>query len=237
MSDVPLSGVVAPIERQSSLGEVVYSRLKTILIQGSFPPGEKMTVRSAALALGVSTTPARDAINRLLAEGALINEGPKTVVVPELTIDTLDEITATRLALEGLAAERSVLSIGRKDIVELQRLQKVINAGLDAGHYRDVLQANREFHFLVYRRSGWPRLVAMIESLWLRIGPSLNKLYPDFAQTRRGVSNHMTILEGLANKDGKLVRQGIEQDIRDGYDRLKLFVDAQPAAARPGQRK
>lgn len=227
MSEHLLAGVVAPIVRQSNLGELTYERLKQIIVAGSFPPNEKLTVRSVAAALGVSTTPARDAINRLLAEGALVNEGPKTVVLPSLTIETLDEIAATRLALEGLAAERSVLAITRADIAKLEHMQKEINAGLDREDYREVLKVNREFHFLIYRRSGWSRLVGMIESLWLRVGPSLNGLYPDFAHNRRGVSNHMAALEGLRGKDGAKVRAAMEQDIRDGYVRLKAKVEAQ----------
>lgn len=226
MSEHLLAGVVAPIPRQSNLGELTYERLKEIIVAGSFPPNEKLTVRSVAAALGVSTTPARDAINRLLSEGALVNEGPKTVVLPSLTMDALDEITATRLALEGLAAERSVLAVARSDVITLERLQAAINAGLDAADYRDVLRANREFHFLIYRLSGWPRLVTMIESLWLRVGPSLNELYPDFARNRRGVSNHMAALEGLTARDGGKVRSAMEQDIRDGYARLRAMIDA-----------
>jgi len=226
MSEYLLAGVVTPIARQSNLGELTYDRLKAIIVSGAFPPNEKLTVRSVAAALGVSTTPARDAINRLLSEGALINEGPKTVVLPSLTLEALDEITATRLALEGLAAERSVLAVAPADIEGLERMQVAINAGLDSADYREVLKVNREFHFLIYRLSGWPRLVAMIESLWLRVGPSLNELYPGFAMNRRGVANHMAAMKGLRAKDGARVRSAMEQDIRDGYVQLKLMIEA-----------
>ena len=226
MSERLLAGVVTPIARQSNLGELTYERLKEIIVAGSFPPNEKLTVRSVASALGVSTTPARDAINRLLSEGALVNEGPKTVVLPSLTLEALDEISATRLALEGLAAERAVLAVAPAHIAALERLQTAINAGLDLGDYREVLRANREFHFLIYGLSGWSRLVAIIESLWLRVGPSLNELYPDFAQNRRGVSNHMAAIDALRAKDGAKVRSAIEKDIRDGYARLKATIAA-----------
>lgn len=79
-----LAEVVTPIARQSNLDELTYERLKQIIVAGSFPPNENLTVRSVAAALGVSTTPARDAINRLLIEGALANEAPKTVTLPSL---------------------------------------------------------------------------------------------------------------------------------------------------------
>lgn len=226
MSEHLLAGVVPPIARQSSLGELAYERLKEIIVAGSFPPNTKLTVRSVAAALGVSTTPARDAINRLLIEGVLFNEGPKTVVIPSLTIEALDEITATRLALEGLAAERSVLAVAPAEIAALELIQSVINSGLDSAEYRDVLRANREFHFRIYRMSGWARLVEMIETLWLRVGPSFNELYPDFAINRRGVSNHMAAIEGLRTKNAAKVRSAMEKDIRDGYVRLKGMIEA-----------
>lgn len=224
MAETTLNAVVAPIARQSNLGETAYQRLKEIIIRGAFPPNEKMTVRSVATALGVSTTPARDAVNRLLSEGALVNAGPKTVVLPVLTMDSLEEITATRTALEGLAAERATQFIERDDIAELERLQKIINKSLDEAKYREVLRANFDFHFLIYRRSNWPRLVAMIETQWLRIGPSLNDLYPDFATTRKGVSNHLAAIAALKKKDAAGARKAMEQDIKDGFQRLSALV-------------
>jgi|EndMetStandDraft_9_1072997.scaffolds.fasta_scaffold00458_13 DNA-binding GntR family transcriptional regulator len=233
MAEPILTTVVEPIARQSYLGEVAYQRLKDIIIRGAFPPNEKMTVRSVAAALGVSTTPARDAVNRLLSEGALVNAGPKTVVLPVLTMDSLEEIAATRNALEGLAAERATQFIGRDDIVELERLQKVINKALDEANYREVLRANYDFHFLIYRCSNWPRLVSMIETQWLRIGPSLNDLYPDFAQTRKGVSNHMAAIAAFKKKSAVAARKAIEQDIKDGFQRLSALVRSRAKAMQP----
>ncbi|MET0707691.1 MAG: GntR family transcriptional regulator [Tardiphaga sp.] len=231
MAEPILTTVVEPIARQSYLGEVAYQRLKDIIIRGAFPPNEKMTVRSVAAALGVSTTPARDAVNRLLSEGALVNAGPKTVVLPVLTMDSLEEIAATRNALEGLAAERATQFIGRDDIVELERLQKIINKALDDANYREVLRANYDFHFLIYRRSNWPRLDSMIETQWLRIGPSLNDLYPDFAQTRKGVSNHMAAIAAFKKKNASAARKAVEQDIKDGFQRLSALVRSRAKAA------
>ncbi|TGT22070.1 FCD domain-containing protein, partial [Mesorhizobium sp. M4B.F.Ca.ET.172.01.1.1] len=130
--------------------------------------------RSVAQVLEVSTTPARDAITRLIGEGGLINAGPKTVIVPYLSLPDLDELTAIRLSLEGLAAEQATNHMTESDIHELETLQERINRGLDEARYTDVLDANKDFHFLIYRRSGMRRLVTIIESLWLRMGPAFN---------------------------------------------------------------
>ncbi len=203
------------------LGEVVYQQTKERLIRGAFEPGHKLTVRALAEALGVSSTPARDAINRLAFEGALVYAGPKTVIVPFINPEVLEEITLMRLALEGLAAERSVLRVSQEDIDELKRMQEQINAGLEAARYADVLWSNKEFHFLIYRLSQMPHLMTTIETLWLRIGASFNDLYPEFAEAKYGVHNHMAAIEGLIDRDGGAVRAAIESDIRDGYRRLR----------------
>lgn len=212
------------LDRQGSLGELAYEALKDTMIRGAFPPGEKLTVRRVAGALGVSTTPARDAITRLISEGALVNLGPKTVVVPVLTRSSLDEVTKMRLALEGLAAQEAVANLDDRSVGEFEAIQAKLNAAMDRADYAGVLANNKEFHFLLYRLSGMPRLVAVIESLWLRVGPSLNGLYPEYAITRVGVSNHQWAIRGVRDRDGATIRAAIENDIRDGYRRLTKYL-------------
>jgi DNA-binding GntR family transcriptional regulator len=76
-----------------------------------------------------------------------------------------------------------------------------------------------------------PRLVATIESLWLRVGPSLNCLYPQFAISRRGVSNHLSAIKGLKARDPAMVRAAMESDIRDGFARLSRYIAERDTAA------
>jgi DNA-binding GntR family transcriptional regulator len=212
--------------RQGTLGEAAYESLKQRIISGQFQPETKLTVRLIAQALEISTTPARDAINRLIGEGVLVNLGPKTVVVPRLTIQALDEVTKIRLALEGLAAAEAVAHVQDDDVAFFEATQEKLNTALDEARYQDVLSLNKAFHFRLYGLSQMPQLVAMIESQWLRIGPSLNKLYPEFAIDRRGVSNHVWAMTGLKARDAATVKAAIENDLRDGYRSLVRLVNA-----------
>ena len=207
--------------QQIRLGDVAYDKLKERLIRGAYRPGHKLTVRAAAEALGVSSTPARDAINRLTVDGALVYAGAKTVIVPHLDVLALEEITLIRLALEGLAAERAAMRTTVDTVSQLEKIQVMIDAALDQRRYADALWHNKEFHFLIYGLSGLPRLLAMIEPLWLRIGPSFNGLYPEFAEAKYGVHNHRAAIEAVAENDGPGLRAAVESDIRDGFRRLK----------------
>ncbi|PSS61602.1 GntR family transcriptional regulator [Ensifer sp. NM-2] len=213
---------LADIDRAAeNLGDAAYRQMKERIIRGVYRPGHKLTVRAVAQDLDVSTTPARDAINRLASEAALVYAGPKTVVVPVLDAKALQEITLIRLALEGLAAQQAAEHVVPQDVQALRSLQKQINSALDAGQYADALWHNKEFHFAIFRLAKLPHLVSMIETLWLRIGPSLHDLYPEFAKERFGVHNHEVAMEALEERDGAAVRAAMENDIRDGYRRLR----------------
>lgn len=208
----------AGLDRQAAgLGDAAYHKMKERLIRGVYEPGYKMTIRAVAQDLGISSTPARDAIHRLVIERALIYAGPKTVIVPVLNEFDLKEITQIRLALEGLASQLAVQNATDQAIEILSKLQNEINVSLLAKDYTSALRHNKEFHFLVYRMAGLPQLIAMIEGLWLRIGPSLYNLYPEFAEERHGVRNHEMAMEALAERDGGGLRAAFENDIRDGY--------------------
>lgn len=230
MPESSVAEAAAPARPPVRLGDIAYEKLKESLIRGTYRPGHKLTVRAAADALGVSSTPARDAINRLVLEGALVYTGPKTVIVPHLDSQTLEEITLIRLALEGLAAERAGSEGTQTIVAELEAIQALIDAALDEARYADALWHNKEFHFFIYRLAGLPHLLGMIEPLWLRIGASFNDLYPEFALAKYGVHNHRAAIEAIGERDGSSLRAAIESDIRDGFRQLKRAktADHQP---------
>ncbi|CAN7609385.1 GntR family transcriptional regulator [Pararhizobium sp. LjRoot235] len=210
--------------KDANLGDAAYAELKDRLSRGAYKPGDKLTVRSVAETLDVSSTPARDAINRLATENALVYAGPKTVIVPILTEADLREITLIRIALEGLAAQLAVDHAKQEHIEKLREIQLRINAALETRAYERALWHNKEFHFLVYRLSGLPHLVTLIEALWLRVGPSFYGLYPEFAEAKYGVRNHEMVIEALTDRDRDGLRAAFENDIRDGYRRLRFAV-------------
>lgn len=203
------------------LGDMAYSNMKERLIRGAFSPGDKLTVRAVSQMLGVSSTPARDAINRLVVDGALVYSGPKTVIVPYLTLADLEEITQMRLALEGLAAGLSVRAATEVTIAELEGIQAKIDVALDERRYFDALWHNKEFHFTIYRLTGMPYLLQTIEAFWLRVGASFNGLYPEFSERRYGARNHRSVIEALVDRDASAARAAIENDIRDGFRQMK----------------
>ncbi|WP_052214262.1 GntR family transcriptional regulator [Belnapia sp. F-4-1] len=153
------------------LEEQAYRRLRQALVEGVFAPGEKLSIRRVAEALGTSPMPARTALRRLATEQALDALPSGTVLVPRLTRAAFQEVSAIRAELEPLAIR---LAASRVDSGTLDALAAVVaeqDAARAAGRPELCLQKDREFLFGLYRQAGAPMLLGMIEALWLRRGP------------------------------------------------------------------
>lgn len=222
------------IARERTLGENAYAQLKQALIGGRMRPGERVTVRGVASALGISITPAREAVTKLIAEGALAAAGPKTIVVPALTAAVLDEVTHLRLALEPHAAERGAANAGKRLRPFLTSTQKALKAAMARKDYREVLKRNQHFHFALYEAADLPMTMGFIESLWMKIGPSLNLLYPDFAVHRGGLSNHADVIAAISARDAVTAGRAIRTDIEMGYESLSNYVASTELARSSG---
>ncbi len=204
------------VERSETLTEQTYRRLRHALMTGKLPPGEKVTGRRIAKALDVSLTPAREAIGRLVAEGGLAPGRNQAALVPRLTKASYKEIIKIRLLLEGLAAENSVPNFDAKKISELESIQKDIEHYTDQKEYLTVQQRNADFHFLIYRTSEMPTLMSLIDAMWLRTGPTMSLLAPEYQISRQGSRNHLDALEAIRSGDAKALRRAIVKDLKDG---------------------
>src|SRR5215472_18250466 len=93
------------LPRPETLSEAAYERVAISLMDGAYVPGDRVATRGLATDLGVSATPAREAMLRLVNEGALELRNARTIVVPTLTAARLKEIYCVRHALEPMVAE------------------------------------------------------------------------------------------------------------------------------------
>lgn len=224
--DKPLS-LASTIERHDTLTDQAEAVLRESLMSGAFHPGQTITIRALSGLLGVSVTPAKDAMTRLIGERVLEWGPRRSALVPALTVKGIDEIYAIRLALEAAAASAAVANFDDKALVELRKTQEKLRTAFERKHYKNVLVSNREFHFSIYRRADLPMLLSMIEGLWLRLGPSLNLLYSTYSKhqwEREGIGFHSEIIDALAAKDVEAVRRHISEDLITGRDRLETIV-------------
>jgi DNA-binding GntR family transcriptional regulator len=206
---------VTPLARDT-LQERAYRRICDLILDGGIAPGQVVTIQDLAEAFGVSTMPVREALKRLTAAGALSLVTGRSMGIPRLSLDRLADLRRVRLSVEGIATEWAADLIESGELARLRRQCNLLNRAAKDENVKDYLRANRAFHFIIYNAARSPTLVAMIETLWLQIGPYLNLL--------RGSGNyvasnttHRAIVDALAAHDGKAAQKALRADINDAY--------------------
>ncbi|NBS43593.1 MAG: GntR family transcriptional regulator [Acetobacteraceae bacterium] len=213
----------APVEYQT-LRDNAYAQLREALMTGQFIPGQRVTIRGLAAALGMSPTPIREAVRRLAAERAIEAEPNRWMRIPILTAAQLRELRAIRLALEGLAAEEAARRITPAEIAEVQRHEAEIVALRPLGDPKQMIPRISRLHFAIYRASAMPDLVRIIESLWLRSAPYSNLLFPGYTRMEKG-RLRAAVIAALKCRDALEARNLIQADIAGALDYILTFAD------------
>ncbi len=195
-----------------------YQHIRQWLSIGRFLPGERLKIRQVAAVLGVGVMPVRAALQRLAAEGALVNSPNCGVAVPRLSRAEFDDVLQVRLLVEGEAAERGALRIGEAQRERLAGLSEHMRAAVEAADAKGYLDANEDFHRLLYAAAGSPTLMSLIETVWLKVGPISNQLFDEPDTIPLLNDAHEDAVAALLRRDGAAVRRAIERD---------LFVAAQ----------
>ncbi len=202
--------------RADTLSDQAYQRLHRALMTGGLLPEQVLTVRGLAEAYGVSLTPVREAIQRLVAERALVVENGRTIRVPRLDVETYREILKIRLELEPMAARDAAVHMDNAGMDRVEALAQLHRDAIVARDAHRTLAANTDFHISIYRASRQPILTGLIESLWLRVGPTLNLLFPTYCGSLTGVEMHAQAVEALRRRDGEALAHAIREDLTHG---------------------
>ena len=200
--------------------DYAYARLRNAIMLGAIRPGTALTFRGLAQDLDLSPTPIREAVRRLAAEGALTLSSSGRVTTPDLSPERIEELAALRALLEPELAARA---LPRAHMALVDRL-RAINARVsefvakkDAVGY---LRTNLEFHRTLYLRAHAPAMLAMAETVWLQLGPTMRVLYA--TRHRSDLQrHHRMILAALAAGDEPALRLAVRTDVTQG---LKMLV-------------
>ncbi|ANP36348.1 GntR family transcriptional regulator [Phaeobacter gallaeciensis] len=199
----------------SSAHDRVYRALRTRIMHGEIAPGEALTLRGIGREFDVSMTPARESVRRLVAEGALFLSSSGRVSTPELSNERIEELAALRSLLE---VELSSRALPRAHMALIDRLQAINVTVAEMVSKRDAvgyIRANLEFHRTLYLRAQAPAMLAMAETVWLQLGPTMRALYGRLRRTEPP-HNHKLVIAALKAGDEPGLRLAVRSDVTQG---------------------
>ncbi len=200
--------------------EVIYRRLRDMVLFGDLAPGDAVTIQGLSQELEAGITPVREAIRRLIAEGALEFQGNRRVCVPGTTAQHIEEFVAARQWLDTQMIRRATRGAAASDLQELAEIDKELDIAIQRDDIRAYLERNFQFHQRIYDLSGTPILAGMAEGLWLRFGPMLRVVC-----SRLGAldlpDRHKEILRAMEAGDEDAAAAAIWEDVTQGMDQAR----------------
>ena len=210
--------------------ERLYRAMRGRIMVGELGPGHSLTLRGIAAEHGVSMTPAREAVRRLVAEGALTLSSSGRVATPALSDERIEELAALRALIEPELASRA---LPRAHFALIDRLAAINAAIAEAVERHDAvgyIRSNLDFHRTLYLRAQAPAMLAMLETVWLQLGPTMRALYGR-VQRHEPPRHHRLILAALKAGDEPGLRLALRADVTQGLRHLSA------AGEGPGRRR
>ena len=208
-----------------NLSRTVYLALCDAITKGQFRSGDRLKIRDIAARLGTSVTPVRDAILRLAHDDAVVFRSARDIRIPHLNKARYLEIRSIRLKLEGLAAENAARLVTPADIAELEAIVRNNEEALVQGDYIRGAELNQAFHFQIMQIARMPVLSAMIQRIWLQMGPVIADAYLDGGRSM--IEHHYPVIEALKQKNPDAAAAAVMNDLIKGgqavYDRVSAL--------------
>lgn len=207
--------------------------LQARIIAGELTPGERIDIEQVARELDVSRTPVREAVLQLASTGLVERQPYRGTVVAGVDASRLEEVTALRIQLEGLAAALGVPGLSDDDLERMAGFQQEMERRTDepefvAGVFNHL---NRQFHSILYAAAGTPSLVRVIDGL----GAEADRMRLHFP-AREGLADahHRAILDACRRGDADDACRATRRHILAAYfsmSRSDRIPDAGPLAS------
>lgn len=153
------------------LNEIAYQQIVDAMRTGDLEPGRSLQTRMLAKQLGISSTPIREALSKLIAQNALdVKPSSGGAVVPQLTRELLTEMYQIRGLLDAMAVRAAAEHISADQAAQLTTLARELDSLEAAGRTNDTeyLDKSEQFFLGVFAAAQRPILYSLLENLWLR---------------------------------------------------------------------
>lgn len=199
-----------PLSTGPSLGYQAYGAVRDMITQGELKAGERVTERGLAALLGVSPTPVREAITRLIHERLLVRIDGRALEVTVPSLRRLYEATLLQAALRGVAARLAAEFATDEELADVARVHAesllgTRRAAEDALTGPDSIERRHSFHQMIDEASHAPSVIDMLAT-----AEAFGRALRDRAQRsaaaegiiRQALGEHQAILDALLARDG-----------------------------------
>ena len=178
----------------------VHAYLRECILDGTLPPGTKLSQVRLAAQLGISRTPLREVLRMLQEEGLVEIEPNQRTRVAGLDPRELDDVYASRILLETLALSMTIGHFGSKARSEARRLLTAMRRAVKNGDYDAWSAAHTEYHRICTAVAG-ETMRRQLRAFADRTTRYIRIYQPSATDSWQADDEHAAILEALIAGD------------------------------------
>ncbi|MCU7370702.1 GntR family transcriptional regulator [Paucibacter sp. O1-1] len=203
--------------------EKAYEILRQRLVGGHYTPGTQLKEEPLAREFGISRTPVRAALKRLVEDGLATADAGQGIHVAQWSEWDIEETFQLRMMLEPyaayLAAERGGIELLSRLKASNQEMAAAIKAGGGDAVAR-IQEANKAFHHALLDHAGSPRLRTILDTM-IDMPIIVRSFYlytPE--ELEQSLHHHQDLTLAAEARDGELARQVMQLHLRMSYHRF-----------------
>ncbi|GAA1941747.1 GntR family transcriptional regulator [Nocardioides hwasunensis] len=215
----------APLDGDATYADRSVAVLRTMILDGSLSPGERLNEVHLSQALGISRGPLREAVRRLTSEGLLHLVPHRGAFVPAFTSGQLADLYQLRIALETHAARLIAELEDRSGVEELATALDDAATLLDEQDSA-AYPTDQDFHGTLLRLAANPALIEAAESVSARISLARSRSASQPARARAALAEHREILAALVGGDADAAARLLRAHLERSLDNATSLLDA-----------
>ena len=214
----------------SNHSQRAYRHIRKKLLDGTVPPGSRLSYGTIGKEIGVSATPVREAVGQLASEGFVELVPQLGAVVRELTRDEAIELYELREALESFAAARAAARIGERQLTEISNIlsqsaalvAKAKESGKDVAEKAVAKKFHGfdlSFHMTIIEASRNRRMLKVVgdSHILTRIFQAdRHEFRIEILETTQ--KEHEAIAAAIENRDAEAAHEAMQRHIRNSLD-------------------
>lgn len=217
-ANAPPAGDPLSVQRPAKNSEVVYRDLRHAIVTMELVPGTPIVERELTARYGISRTPLREAVLRLV-EDRLVDVAPKSgTFVSRIPLSVVREGLVARKALEDVTVRAATEGASESELMGLDAIIQRQREMAAAGNEERFHRADEDFHAAIAAAARYPGIWDMIQQMRIQIERYRRLTLPQPGRMELVVEEHIVLLDAIRKRDPDLAAQRM----REHLDKLQL---------------
>lgn len=200
-----------------NLSARVYNQIKSLILCNEVMPGQKLHHQELSERLGVSRTPVREALTRLVQEGYASFLPNRGFTCKEIRLQEAEELYELREALEAFAVERAIANLTEANLSQLRVKMNSYGKDIEKRFTRERLVYDQDVHLEIVTLAGNETLKNSLAHVFERI--VLKRRTDGLYDPARGVAahqEHLRLLEAIERRNVEAAVRIVREHIQTG---------------------